>query len=57
VVSAAGSGGAGLLLLLRAKTAAAAYSDLTFQLKSHHLVKVVELLRIMASTTMVLLGK
>jgi hypothetical protein len=52
VVSATGSGGAGSLLL-RAKLAATAYSDLAFQLKSHHPVKVVELLRIMASPTVV----
>jgi hypothetical protein len=52
VWSAAGSGGVGSLLL-RAKVAAAAYSDLAFRLKSHHPVKVVELLHIMASPTVV----
>jgi len=56
VVSVACSGGAGSLLL-RAKVAGAAYSDLAFQLKSHHRVKVVELLCIMASLTVVPLGK
>ncbi len=56
MVTVASSGGAGSLVL-RAKVAAAAYSDLAFQLKSHHLVKVVELLRIMASPTVVPSGK
>jgi len=56
VVSAAGSGDVGSLLL-RAKVAAAAYLDLAFRLKSHHPVKVVELLRIMASPIVVPLGK
>jgi hypothetical protein len=56
VISATGSGDAGSLLL-RAKVGTAAYSDLAFQLKSHHPVKVVELLRIMASLTVVPSGK
>jgi hypothetical protein len=56
VVSATGSGGVGSLQL-RAKVAAAAYSDLAFRLKSQHPVKVVELLRIMASPTVVPSGK
>jgi len=56
VVNAIGNGGAGSLLL-RAKVVVAAYSDLAFQLKSHHLVKVVELLRIMASPIVVPSGK
>jgi len=56
VVNAAGNGGAGSLLL-RAIVATAAYSDLAFRLKSHHLVKVVGLLCIMASPTVVPLGK
>ncbi len=56
MVSATGSGGAGSLLL-QIKVAAAAYSDLAFQLKSYHPVKVVEFLRIMASPTVVPSGK
>jgi hypothetical protein len=56
VVSGGGNGGVGSLLL-RAKVVAIAYSDLAFRLKSHHLVKVVELLRIMASPTVIPLGK
>jgi len=56
VVSTVGNGGV-RSLLLRAIMAAAAYSDLAFQFKSHHLVNVVELLRIMVSPIVVPLGK
>jgi hypothetical protein len=52
----AGNGGA-RSLLLQAKVAATAYSDLAFRLKSHHLIKVVELLRIMVSPIVVPSGK
>jgi hypothetical protein len=55
-VSAIGNDGAGSLLL-RAKVVAVAYSDLAFWLKSHQPIKVVELLRIMASPTVVPSGK
>jgi hypothetical protein len=56
VVNAAGSDDVGSLLL-RAKVVTVAYSDLAFQLKSHEPVKVVELLRIMTSPTVVPLRK
>ncbi len=56
MVSVVSSGGAGTLLF-RAKVAAVVYLDLAFRLKSHHPVKVVELLRIMVSPTVVPSGK